>query len=72
MPEGVHLWGKLLICREGNVVDEVLDVGQGLTVERRDAASEAVDEDFELVVWNGAVDIPVPLGKVATEVLAPK
>jgi len=41
----------------------VLDVRQGLTVEGRDPASEAVDEVFELVVGNRAVDIPVSLGE---------
>jgi hypothetical protein len=50
----------------------VLDIRQGLTVERRDSASEAVDEAFELTVWNGAVDIPVTLGKFAIEVLTPE
>ena len=48
----------------------MLDVRQGLTVKGRDPASEAVDEVFELVVGNCAVDIPVSLSEFAIEVLA--
>jgi len=40
--------GELLINRQGDVVDEVLDVGQGVRVEGRDPAGEAADEVFEL------------------------
>ena len=50
----------------------MLDIRQGLTVERRDSAREAVDEIFELSVGNGAVDIAVSLGKLAIEVLTPE
>ena len=70
LPAHVPLRGKLHIRRQGNLIDEVLDVRQCLTVELRDAVSEAVDKVFELSVWNGPVDVPVPLGKIAIEVLA--
>ena len=40
-------------------VDEVLDVHQGLTVEGRDSARDAVDEAVELVVGDGAIDVLV-------------
>lgn len=63
---------KLRIRREGNGVDEVFDIGQGLTVERRDSVREAIDEVFELIVWDGTIDIAVPLGEFAIEVLAPQ
>src|SRR6476659_9470155 len=70
--ESVHLRGELLIRRQGDLVDVVLDVRQGLTVESRDLASKAVDEVFELVVRNGAVDVPVTLGEIAVEILTPE
>src|SRR5258708_2406182 len=70
LPARVPLRGKLHIRWQRNFIDEVLDVGKCLTVELRDAVSEAVDKVFELSVWNGPVDVPVPLGKIAIEVLA--
>src|SRR5258707_19375 len=50
----------------------MLDVRQGLTVERRHPTREAVDEAVERGLGNGAVDIPVPLGQLSGEVLAPE
>jgi hypothetical protein len=45
-------------------------MSKALTVEGRDSACEAVDEVVELVVGDGAVDVPVSFGKVTVEVLA--
>ena len=68
-PERVHLWREFLIRRQGNLIDEVLDIAKGLRIERRDSPHKAIDEAFEFDVGNGAIDIAIPFGKCAIEVL---
>ncbi len=50
----------------------MLDIVQGLTIERRDSSNEAIDEAFELDVGNGPIDVAIALGKCAIEVLTPE
>src|SRR5882672_6104584 len=68
--EGVHLSGQRVGGGKRRGVDEALDVGQREQVETRDPLREGIDEPDELRVWNGAVDVSVPLGEFPVEVLA--
>src|SRR5882672_2792139 len=68
--EGVHLGGQRVVGGKRRSVDEALDIGEREQVETGDPLREGIDELDELRVGNGAVDVSVPLGEFAVEVLA--
>ena len=47
----------------------MLDIAKGLSIERRDSLHKAIDEALELYVGDGTIDVTIPLGKCAIEVL---
>src|SRR6267378_5159304 len=70
LPEGVYLRCQRLVGRKCRGVDEPLDVGEREKIEPGHALGEGIDELDELLVGDRAVDVAVPLGELALEVLA--
>src|SRR5882757_8756915 len=70
LPEGVYLRSQRRVGGKCRGVDEPLDVGEREQIEPGHSLGEGIDEIYELLVGDRAVDVAVLHGELAVEVMA--
>ena len=69
-PERIYLRSQRLVSRKCRGIDEPLDVGEREQIEPGHPLGEGIDQFDELLVGDRTVDVAIPLGELALEVLA--
>ena len=70
LPERVYLRSQRLVSRKCRGTDEPLDVGGREQIEPGHPLGEGIDQFDERLVGDRTVDVAIPLGELAVEVLA--